>query len=176
MFSTSELIRQKLKRCDLTSLFIEELGWNHHHAAPVIVENNGVNYILNVIAEKHGMVAYECQPDPGGQIPNYSIRGKIERQVANSAHEHIIVFVNKDRTLQTWQWVRREKDKPTARREHLFSHTQSGDSLIQKLQNLMIVLEEEEKLTIIDVTGKVRQAFDVDQVTKRFFDSFKREA
>jgi len=175
MPDTTTLIRQKLKSCNLNSLFIEELGWNHHRAAPLVVENDGVNYTLNAIAEKHGMVAYECEPGPKGQIPDYPTRGKIERQVAKSAHEHIVVFVNQDRTMQTWQWVKREKGKPTARREHPYVCTQPGDSLIQKLQNLMVSLEEEEKLTIVDVTGKARQAFDVDRVTRRFYDRFKEE-
>ncbi len=175
MPDTTTLMRQKLKSCDIQALFIEELGWNHHRTTPLVVENDGVNYVLNAIAEKHGMVAYECQPGPKGQIPDYPTRGKIERQVAKSAHEHIVVFINQDRTMQTWQWVRREKGKPTARREHTYACAQPGDSLMQKLQNLMISLEEEEKLTIVDVTGKVRQAFDVDRVTKRFYDRFKEE-
>lgn len=175
MPDTAALIRQKLKTCNLPSLFIEELGWNHHRAAPLIVGIDGVNYVLNAIAEKHGMVAYECQPDPKGQIPDYPTRGKIERQVAKSAHEHIVVFIDKDRMAQTWQWVRREKDKPAARREHTYVCTQPGDSLVQKLQKLMISLAEEERLTIVDVTGKARQAFDVDRVTKRFYDRFKEE-
>ncbi|MBI4332708.1 MAG: SAM-dependent methyltransferase [Chloroflexi bacterium] len=175
MPDTTTLIRQKLKSCDLRALFIEELGWNHHRAAPLIVEDAGVNYVLNAIAEKHGMVAYECQPGPEGQIPDYPTRGKIERQVAKSAHEHIVVFVNRDRTTQTWQWVRREKGKPTARREHPYVCDQTGDLLIQKLQNLMVSLEEEEKLTIVEVADKARQAFDIDRVTKRFYDRFKEE-
>lgn len=175
MPNSTSLIREKLKTCNLPALFIEELGWNHHRAAPLVVPTDGVNYVLNAIAEKHGMVAYECQPGPAGQIPDYPARGKIERQVAKSAHEHIIVFINRDRTMQTWQWVRREKGKPAARREHTYVCAQPGDSLIQKLQNLMVSLDEEEKLTIVDVTGKARQAFDVDHVTKRFYDRFKEE-
>jgi len=172
--STTQM-REKLKTCNLPELFIDELGWNHHRAMPLVVQNDGVDYVLSAIAEKHGMVAYECQPGPAGQIPDYPTRGKIERQVAKSAHEHIVVFVNRERTMQTWQWVRREKGKPVARREHAYVCAQPGDSLIQKLQNLMISLDEEEKLTIVDVTGKVRQAFDVDRVTKRFYDRFKEE-
>ncbi|MDO8578086.1 MAG: Eco57I restriction-modification methylase domain-containing protein [Dehalococcoidales bacterium] len=175
MPDTTALIREKIRTCNLPALFIEELGWNHHRTAPLIVESEGDNYTLNAIAEKHGMVAYECQPGPKGQMPDYPTRGKIERQVAKSAHEHIVVFVNKERTIQTWQWVRREKGKPTARREHTYVCNQPGDSLIQKLHNLVIGLEEEENLTIVDVTGKARQAFDVDRVTKRFFEHFEKE-
>ncbi len=175
MPDTTALMRQKLKDCDLLTLFIEELGWNHHRAAQIIVESEGVNYVLNAIAEKHGMVAYECESGTKGQIPDYLTRGRIEKQVKKSAHEHIIVFVNGDKTSQTWQWVRREKDRPTTRREHTYVCTQPGDSLIQKLQSLMISLEEEEMLTIVEVTGKVRQAFDIDRITKRFYERFEKE-
>jgi hypothetical protein len=79
MPDTTTLMRQKLKSCDIQTLFIEELGWNHHRATPLVVENDGVNYVLNAIAEKHGMVSYVCQPGPKGQIPDYPTRGKIER-------------------------------------------------------------------------------------------------
>ena len=175
MPDATALMRQKLKSCDLRPLFIEELGWNHHHAAPVIVESDGVNYVLNATAEKHGMVAYECAPGPKGQIPDYLTRGKIEKQVTKSAHEHIIVFVNEDKTAQTWQWVRRERGRPTARREHSYNCAQTGDLLIQKLRNLVISLDEEEELTIVEVTDKARKAFDIDQITKHFFDVFKKE-
>jgi hypothetical protein len=175
MPDSAAAIRQKLKNCNLSALFIEELGWNNHRAAPIIVENAGVNFTLNAIAEKHGMVAYECQPDPRGEIPDYPTRGKIERQAGKIALEHIIIFVDKDRTMQTWQWVRREKGKPIARREHSYNYTQSADALIQKLQNLMVSLEEEESITIVDVTSKAKKAFDVDHVTKHFYDGFKNE-
>jgi len=168
-------IRQKLIECDLESLFIEELGWNHHRTAPLITKNNGITYTLGAIAEKHGMVTWECHPGPDGQIPDYPTRGKIDRQVAKITHEHIIVFVNQERTVQTWHWVKCEKGKPTACREHTFLSHQSGELLIQKLRNLVISLEEEEDLTIIEVTGKVKQAFDIDRVTKRFYDDFKKE-
>ncbi|MEN8615197.1 DNA methyltransferase [Dehalogenimonas sp. THU2] len=168
-------LRQKLKTCNLPALFIEELGWNHHRATPLIVEQDGHSYVLSAVAEKHGMVAYECQPGIDGRIPNYVTRGKIDRKVAKSAHEHIVIFVDRDRTTQTWQWVRREKGKPSARREHTYTCGQTGDSLIQKLQTLMISIEEEEKLTIVDVLSKTRQAFDVDRVTKRFYERFKDE-
>lgn len=169
------LIRQRLKNCELRQLFIEELGWNHHHTTPLLVDTDGASYTLAALSEKRGMVAYLCEPGPSGKIPDYSTRAKIERQVAKSAHEHVIAFVNADRTVQTWQWVRRERGKPIARREHTYLTSQPGDALAQKLHAIAIGLEEEEKLTIVGVADRVRQAFDVDRVTKRFYDRFKDE-
>ncbi len=39
----------------------------------------------------------------------------------------------------------------------------------------MCTLEEEERLTIVEVSGRTRAAFDVERVTKRFYDQFQKE-
>jgi len=68
-------------------LFIEELGWDKHKATLSIpIENR--TFELSAVAEKRGMAAfvYECD----GALPDYNIRRKIERQVANSAYEEMI--------------------------------------------------------------------------------------
>jgi len=59
--------------------------------------------------------------------------------------------------------------------EHTYHKDQAGDSLIQKLQSIAFSLEEEESLTLVDVAGRTRAAFDLDRVTKRFYDRFKKE-
>ena len=55
----------------------------------------------------------------------------------------------------------------------IFDNT--GDPLIQKLQRLAVDLSEEENIMLVDVTRRTRQAFDVDRITKRFYDRFKTE-
>ena len=62
-----------------------------------------------------------------------------------------------------------------ASRDHRFDVSQSGDSLIQRLEQIAIGMQEEEGLTLFDVTGRTRAAFDVDRVTKKFYDRFKTE-
>ena len=46
---------------------------------------------------------------------------------------------------------------------------------MQKLQNIAFTLAEEEHLTLPTVTGRVQRSFDVERITKRFYDHFKRE-
>jgi len=121
------------------------------------------------------MVAFIGAPNAQGRVPDYTLRRKIERQTAKSAHEHLIIFTDSAKTTQVWQWVKRQPGKPSACREHQYHRDQPGDSLIQKLQALVFFLEEEEQLTIVDVTGRARRAFDVERVTKRFYDRFKTE-
>src|SRR3989304_1025382 len=121
------------------------------------------------------MVAFTCSPSTGERIPDYSLRRKIERQTAKSVHEHIIIYTDFDRTTQIWQWVKRETGKPTACREHTYHINQPGDSLIQKLQSIVFSLEEEETLTIVEVAGRAKAAFDIERITKRFYERFKAE-
>ncbi len=167
-------IRRCLKDCDLATLFTQELGWDHHHSnLQVTVE--GLEYTLPAIAQKRGMVSYQCPTDDTEEIPDYATRRKIERQVARSVHEHIVVFTDAGQELQVWQWVKREAGRPPACREHPYHISQPGDALIQKLAAIEFTLEEEEGLTIVDVAGRTRAAFDVDRVTRRFYDRFKTE-
>ena len=166
--------RQCLKEFDLRTLFIEEMGWDHH-VSSLEVFIDSVPYALEAIAQKRGMVVFLCHPKDEGPIPDYPIRRKIERQVAKSVHEHLIIYTDKDHKFQIWQWVKRETGKPTQCREHRYYCSQPGNSLLQKLNAIAFSLDEEEGLTIVDVATRVRAGFDVDRVTKRFYDRFKSE-
>ena len=170
------LVRAKklVSAFDFKPLFIDELGWEHHDAQlEVLVDCQTL--ALSAVAQKRGMAAFICGPDATGLMPDGKTRRKIERQVARSAHEHLIIFIDKKHTTQVWQWVRREQGKPLRFREHLYRAGQPGDSLVQKLQALAVSFEEEEVLTLPDITGRARRAFDVERVTKRFYDRFKAE-
>jgi hypothetical protein len=168
-------VRHYLKNGELEKLFIEELGWDRHSAS-FDVQVDGHTYALRAFAEKRGVQIFTCQPDGDGKIPDYTTRRKIEKQVTKSAYEHLIIFVDNDRTTQIWQWVARHPGQPAAYREHPFyPQHQSGDALIQKLNAITIPLDEEEALDLTGTIHKLRDAFDRDRVTKRFYDHFQRE-
>lgn len=166
--------RQLLKTFNFKGIFIEELGWDRCNNQ-LSIPSDGTTYTLSAVAEKHGMVAFVCSTASNEEIPDYSLRRKIEKQAAKSIHEHIIIYLDEDKTAQIWQWVKREAGKPTACREHPYNISQDGLSLIQKLQAMFFSLEEEETLTIVEVAGRAKAAFDVERITKRFYDRFKAE-
>lgn len=163
-----------LTKGDLRSLFVEELGWDRH-SSPLQVATGNSSLALAALAHKRGMVAYQYAAPEGGRLPDYAERRKIEHQVAKSVHEHLIVFTDARAETQIWQWVKREPGKPAACREHAFHKSQSGDGLLQKLQAIAFTLEEEEQLSLPDVTRRARSGFDVERVTKRFYDRFQKE-
>ncbi|HDH53639.1 MAG TPA: SAM-dependent methyltransferase, partial [Nitrospirae bacterium] len=167
-------VRNYLKGFDFKTLFIEELGWDHYNKH-LEIRIDSHTFTLSAIAEKRGMAAFLCPCPRNGRIPDYAARRKIEKQTAKSVHEHIIIYTDNEATMQIWQWVKREPGKPAACREHTYHKSQTGDSLLQKLQNIAFSLEDEETLALPHVTGRMRKAFDVERVTKRFYDRFKKE-
>ena len=167
-------LRKQLHAFDFRKLFITELGWDKANIA-ITVPVDRQDYFLQAVAQKRGMVVFHY-PTPADQVfPDYATRRKIDAWVRRSFHEHLIIFTDPANKQQKWQWVRREPGKPSAGREIGFGAGQSGEALLQRLKTLAFGLEEEEGLTILDVTSRVRAGFDLERVTKRFYDRFKNE-
>ena len=176
MTNSTAGLRSSLQAFDFTRLFVEGLGWNYYQTSPLTVDVDGVDYTLRPVAEKANFAVFECSPGPDGVIPEYPVRRKIEAQVAKRAFEHLIIFVDSARTRQVWQWVKREPGRPPACREQDFYEGQSGQPLLQRLREVEFDLDDEARgLGISEVTGRMHKAFDVEKVTKRFYDHFKRE-
>ncbi len=170
-----ERLRQKIRDFDLKGALVGELGWDKCDQRPLDIQLDGQEYILNAVADKRGMVVYVCEPGPDGKVPEYKIRKKLDHRVGKIHYEHIIIYVDADQTVQTWQWVRREPGKPAASREHSYYKGGTAENLIQRLERLEFALGEEDLLDIFTVTSRARAAFDLEKVTKKFYDRFKQE-
>jgi methylase of polypeptide subunit release factors len=167
-------IRASLEQFDLRSLFIEALGWDHGGEDTEVTVTDAT-YALQAVAHKRGLVAYQYVADADAAFPDHPTRQKIEKAVAKKVREHIIVYASSDRSTHHWQWVKREPGQPDRSRSHIYQRGQVGEALIQKLEQIVFTLDEEDDLTIVDVSGRVRAAFDVEKVTKKFYDRFKKE-
>ncbi|MCB1806584.1 MAG: SAM-dependent methyltransferase, partial [Candidatus Competibacteraceae bacterium] len=121
------------------------------------------------------MQIFECSPDAQGKIPERAIRQKIDRQLTQTAYEHLIVYVDASRSEQVWQWVARQPGKPVAYRESTYRKSQTGDALVQKLAHIYFTLNDEEAIDLTGVSQRLRDAFDRDKVTKKFYEHFKKQ-
>lgn len=166
--------RYLLRTFDLQSLFIEELGWDRHVATlePVL---EGHRYTLSAVAQKRGVVAFTCSPAADGRIPTGPVRREIERYVASLVREHLIIFHDAARAESIWQWGRREPGQSAALREEPYHRALPGQRLIQRLQSIAFGLDEEADLRLTNVVNRVRSAFDVEKVTRRFYEGFQAE-
>src|ERR1700674_4609711 len=152
-------LRHCLQQFDFRTLFTQELGWDKH-SAHLAVPVDGKTFTLQAVAEKRGMQVFEAAA-ASGDFPDYDVRRKIERHVAKLAHEHIIIYTDAGKTVQKWQWVRRESGRPLACREPGFEKGQTGEALVQKLQVLAFDLAEEDNIRLVHVTQKTKEPFDV---------------
>ncbi len=160
-----------LRSFNFATLFIDELGWEHQASRHTeTVEVGGAQFALTPIAEKRGIRIFECTT-----IPERNIRQQIEREITKLAYEHLIIFTDVGKTTQIWQWVAREKGKPTAFREHMWLVRSAPDALIQKLDHIAFALSEEESLTLAGATIRMRDAFDREKLTKKFYEAFKQQ-
>lgn len=161
--------RHCLNAFDFRKLFIEELGWDKF-STKLVKQIDGVEYRFQAVAEKRGVVVLVCD-----SIPEYAIRVKLDRLIAKDHFEHLIVFADQAHGRQVWQWVRKESGKPTAVRTYRYDPSgHAGELLLQKLDNLAFTLQEEEEIRTGTVAGRMR-TFDVEKVTKKFYERFKAE-
>jgi hypothetical protein len=165
-------VQQRLHAFDFTGLFTQELMWNHYSTRDLLVPIDGVTYTLKPVAQR-GMAVFECVPPTDADFPKYATRRKIDAQVVKTAREHIIIFHDKAKTVQVWQWVKREAGKASECREQLFYKGQSGDALTQKILGIAFSLEDE--ANVAEAVARVGAAFNVEKVTKKFYDLFKKE-
>jgi len=161
-----------LQQFDFESLFIEELGWDTVDRVTLPFDVDGEAFEVISIAQKRGFTVFRCLTS---EIPARPIRVKLDRQLTDYSKSHLLVFGDEGKTRQTWMWVRQEPGKPLAPRFEQYQVGQSAERLLQKLEALAIAFAEEEKLTLVEVAQRVKKAFDVEKVTKKFFTRFEKE-
>ena len=164
----SDLVRS----FNLKTLF-NELGWNNfNNQLPIAIQ--GETFELKGIAEKKGFVV---MLSVSSSVPSNSIRKQVEGKLAKIYFEHLIIYTDLNCTRQIWQLPVKEENKPKQVREIIWYSHQDTEVLFQRLRNLFFTLDEEEKITIIDVRQRVAAnlARNTEQVTKKFYDQFKKQ-
>lgn len=164
-----------IKQFNFRELF-NDMGWNNDKTTqPIVVDNE--TYTLQAVAEKSGFKILLCNPLSNGLIPDYNTRKKIETKVTKLFQEHLIIFFDTKKTEQIWQLVVRQSGKPTKVTETRWHINQDPELLYQRAAGIFFELDEEEHITIIDVTNRIADNFhqNNEKVTKQFYDKFKKE-
>ncbi|TAK62801.1 MAG: hypothetical protein EPO24_04630, partial [Bacteroidetes bacterium] len=164
-----------IKQFKFRELF-NEMGWNNDRTTqPIVVDAD--TFQLTGVAEKSGFKILLCSPTSAGDIPDYHIRKKIETKVTKLFQEHLLIFNDANKREQVWQLVVRHTGKPTKVSETRYNVSQDPQLLYQRTAGLFFELDEEDRITIIDVTKRVSENFQQnnEKVTKRFYDRFKTE-
>lgn len=165
---------QYIREFKFKELF-NDMGWEKDKTSQSVTVDN-VAYSMQGLAEKRGFKILLCQA-PNGLIPEYPIRKKIETKVTKLFQEHLIIYVDAKNQDQVWQIVVRQIGKPTKVSETTYRVTQDPELLYQRSAGIIFELDEEEKITIVDVTQRITENFQQnnERVTKQFYDKFSKE-
>ena len=153
MSITKKIFTDYIKQFDFNGLFVD-LGWNNDNYKESIAIDKQVFQLISV-AEKSGFKIMVCNPDSNGNIPDYNTRKKIEVQFTKLKNLHLIIYVGEKKTEQIWQLAVRKVGKPTKVTETRYTINQSPELLFQRASGLFFDIDEEDNITIIDVTQKV---------------------
>ena len=164
-----------IKAFQFQALFID-MGWNHDRIKQPIAVDDAI-FLLEAVAEKSGFKILLCRANDNSQIPEYALRKKIEHKVTKLFQEHLIIYTDTAQTEQVWQLAVRQAGKPVKVTETRYKKDQSPELLYQRAGGLFFTLDEEDKITIVDVTDRVAKNFQQnnEKVTKKFYEGFKKE-
>ena len=166
-------MRDLLSKHDFKALFIQ-LGWDNFDQT-----QNIDGHQFKAIASKGGLPVFVCK------IPNLNDLSRkaaldLDNQLAKFAAEHIIVW--HDENAQLWQFSKREIGKGNRfNRFGPYPNSHAFTGLTARLQGLGVTLDEEIKALerggfgVIEIAARINRNFDVDNVSKKFYDGFKKQ-
>jgi hypothetical protein len=169
--------RKRLNDFEFSKLFIEELGWSNpsnRQAVPFEVKEEKFSRVP--IAELSGVVVFEI-PSEGGAIPDAKARAAVHKEVSAHHHENVLIFIDRQRSQSLWYWAKRQDGKVLPR-DHIFMRGQPGDLFLSKLSGIHFDLSDfdlDGNVPLVQVTGRLKEALDVERVTKRFYTEFQRQ-
>ena len=164
-----------LRSFDFRTLF-NELGWDHFsNKLPIVVQETTI--LLQGIAQKKGFAILLCEPLQDGSLPRRSFRLQLEKKTAEHYHEHLIIYTDFKKSQQVWQLAVNVENKPFQVKDVTWYVHQDAEILFQRLQNLLFTLNEEDTISIVDVTQRVSENFAVntEKVTKKFYTEFNKQ-
>jgi hypothetical protein len=175
MSLSNSKIREHIRNFNFKPLFVE-LGWD---ALPgnqsFSVQFDNTNFQFQTLTQKSGFQVFLHVAESGDQVPDRQTGLKLENKLTPLAAEHLVIFTDKQKTRQVWQWSKREAGSPPRISRDEYRTGGVGERLAQKLGKFSFSLAEEETgISITDVTRRNDAQFR-ERVTKRFYDEFKKQ-
>jgi hypothetical protein len=166
---------KRLEAFEFQQLFVEELGWSRPSGLrPETWSCKGLSVTRTPIATLAGVVVFEVTT-ADGLIPDEQGRAAIYADIARYHLENLLIFGDGQRTSSLWYWVKRDAGKRYPRR-HTYVKGQPAQLLLGKLSAMFVDMGELESgdISLVTVARKLRDALDVEPVTKAFFTDFQK--
>ena len=167
--------RKCLADFEFSRLFIEELGWSRPSSRQAVaMTGKDQSVTRKQVAQLAGVLVFEVTAQ-NGQIPDAKTRAALHKEIAGLHHENLLIFVDSRRTQSLWYWVRRKNGKAFPR-DHIYVRGQPGDLFLSKINSMFFDIREFDQtgnIPLVEVTDRLREALDIERVTKRFYTEFQ---
>jgi adenine-specific DNA-methyltransferase len=176
-----ERIRQRLEAFGqsrdltlMTKLFCEDLGWGVPRGltprrlqlpSPLSCEVQAVP-----VAQMSGLPVY-CVEWPQDKLPGVTARRAVQKALASVSTEHVVCYITRDGQQLAFTWARRRGDGKIELRTLPYEVGSPARTTIERLAEMAFRWKELEtgEPPITHVTDKLNRAFDVEAVTKQFY-------
>ena len=171
-----EKLRKHIQAFEFQTLF-NSLGWSNPsttRATQLVINEAELSY--SQIAQLSGVVILEIIAE-NNTMPEAKTRLAVHEKIATLHHEHVLIFVDKQRTQSCWFWMKREGVKHYPR-THFYFKGQSGELLLSKLSAMNVdfsELDDDGNIAIIDVAKRLKTSLDIEPITKKFFKEFEQK-
>lgn len=172
MSITKQDLKQRLEAGDIQGIFVK-LGWNRSSGKrPLKLAERDIVQAELVAEKKDFFVAVVKTTEPTDKAR----RQKIEMQFTKFHAEHLLVYLDAHGG-QVWQLAVRRPQQPIGYHEVPWHKGQQPELLYEKLTGLFVALDEEDSITVIDVTDRARRQFEANtkKVVRKFYTQFGQQ-
>jgi hypothetical protein len=141
------------------------LGWDNDQTA-IPPQKAGEEIVApKIIADKNGFKIITAE---FVQIPPYAVRSQVAVALKKLFAENIVIFTDRDKREQVWRY---------GKVEIKYNIAQDTERLYQRASGLIFNIDEQDNITIVDVTARVKTNFaaNAERVTKKFYEAFRKE-
>jgi hypothetical protein len=162
-----------IRSFDFHGLFINEMGWDNY-SETIEIEAENQKILLRGFAEKKSFPLFECVSN---KIPDRSVMQTVERKLSRMHPNHLIIWMDTEKTVQLWQVPVIEANKPKRLIYPRWYKNQDTESLYQRFGGAVFSLKEEVVLTLFDVLTRVTEssAKNAETVVKKFYTEFSKQ-
>lgn len=170
----SNLEKKPLKE-NLRYLFCETLHWGHPRgltSQPVTIDAPQSRHLTATpVAQLSGLPVFSIDW-PEDRTPTVTTRRALHRDLASAYAEHLICYITQDQRQIAFTWARKRPDGKTELRTMPYEVGSPARTTIERLGELAFTLDElgpTGQPPITALTDKLNRAFDVEAVTKKFY-------
>jgi hypothetical protein len=163
----------------LSELFCQTLHWSAPRGLMSRTLDLGApiraSITLDPVAQLSGLPVYRVVW-PGDRLPGITARRAVQRALKATHAEHLLCYVTQDARQLAFTWARERSDGKIELRTLPYEAGSTARTTIERLGELAFSLDEltHGEPPITTLTDKLNRAFDVETVTRRFFDDYKK--